>query len=259
MRKLPCLVLLLSATVGTVRAQHGAFTLRETDERVIVNLRAPAPHDGGFTAIDLTIRGKSFHITPGQPVDCIPKDEGKRSATGLIIEKISGMTLDASRCFFRGSYSANSKVHTLLLFVGQPGASNPGSTLILGFDSTGKPFKVLERAEFDVYRLETTASGEAHIIGDATLSEQMSCLARKPDAPYVLTYDPTSVYVVHDGQPAAYSLTESQSYNIKHYVWAGPDSREDYGVIFNLPGHTRPVGASLARINALMKKFPCQS
>jgi hypothetical protein len=233
--------------------------LPETNSRVIVNLRMPAPNDWGFNAIDLSMQDQTFHIATKNPVACIPKDKGARLSTGLIVEQIPGMTLDASRCFFRGSYTANTEVHTLLLFVGQPGASDPGPALILGFNQAGKPFKVLTREEFDVYGLETTVTGEAHIIGKATTSEQISCLVKKRTEPYADTYDPFSVYVVHDGLPATYSLTESRAYNLKNYVWAGPNSREDYGVIFNLPGHTRPVGGTPARIDALMKKFPCQS
>ena len=71
-------------------------------------------------------------------------------------------------------------------------------------------------------------------------------------APYATTYDPYAVYIVQPDKPAAYSLAETRKYNQAHYVWAGTHSREDVGVLFNLPGHHGPVLSTPAHIDEIL-------
>jgi len=71
-------------------------------------------------------------------------------------------------------------------------------------------------------------------------------------APYATTYDPYSVYIVQVEGSADYSLAASRKYNQVHYVWAGPHSREDFAVFYNVPGHTKPFGASATQLDKLL-------
>ncbi len=74
------------------------------------------------------------------------------------------------------------------------------------------------------------------------------------EGPYATTYDPFAVYIVQRMGDSVYSSDASRSYNLEHYVWAGPHSREDYAVVYNLPGHPKPFGTPASRLDTIMSK-----
>jgi hypothetical protein len=130
---------------------------------------------------------------------------------------------------------------------------------VVGFTYTGEPYKVLELDNYDLTAFQQAADNTALIIGKESLSQVMSGDGGSGSKePYATTYDPYSVYIVHVEGGAHYSLAASHRYNQEHYVWAGPHSREDYAVLYNLPGHLKPVGALASRIEELLgnAKFP---
>ena len=91
------------------------------------------------------------------------------------------------------------------------------------------------------------------IIGKRNLSEVFGGEGYNGDKrPYATTYDPYSVYVVKPNLPANYSLEESRLYNEQHYVWAGPKSREDYAVIWNVKGKPNPFGVQAKQLDSIL-------
>ena len=132
---------------------------------------------------------------------------------------------------------------------------------MLGFSADGTPYKVLESKEFDPTSFQQTYNGDALIVGKASLSQVMAGDgSNNSKTPYATTYDPFSVFIIHNLSKAEYSLAESRKYNQEHYVWAGPRTREDYAVLYNLPSHRRLMGAPASRVAALLgaNRIPVQ-
>jgi len=101
---------------------------------------------------------------------------------------------------------------------GRPGL---GSIWMILLDSAQKPYVAFHLEAFELAAIERSADG-VQIIGRKTLSE--ACCAEN-----AATYDPYSVFTLSssDKAVAKYSLSLSKAYNVRLYVWAGPDSRED--------------------------------
>ena len=251
--------LLLGLPCADAPAQRGSFLLSETGSPLTVTLTNPAPNNWGYHSLSLRNGAHAFYLAAEAPLQCVPKSRSEQLETGMLVGHIGGLQLDASRCFFRGSYSSASGTHTLLFFIGEPGASHPGPALVVGFDQNGKPFKMLEINELNLVAFESNDSGQARFIGRPTTPQAMSCAPEKKNEPYAETYDPFSVYVMTAEARFTYSFSESKAYNLQHYVWAGPKSREDYGVVYNVDGHHRPIGATPSRIDVLLKKGTCKS
>jgi hypothetical protein len=252
--KLVLKLLLITSIVHAQNAfaQHAALVLPETEKRISLRFEPTSGAQGNFRSIHIDSEGRSFHFVPRTPIARIPETSEETLRTGLW-DKVSGLKLDISRYFFHGEYSVDSKPHTLLFFVSEAGASDAGPLFVLGFSTDGTPYKVLERDEFDLYRFQSTGEGSALIIGKATMSQVMGGDGSNGSkTPYATTYDPFSVFVVHGLSQAQYSLSASAKYNQAHYVWAGPHSREDYAVIYNLPGHPNIMGAPASRVDALL-------
>jgi hypothetical protein len=233
-------------------AQRATITIPETGKSIVLSFE-PAPQtNNDFQSIHVKAEGKSFTFVTRNPIARIPDTPGERLQRGLW-DKVSGLQLDPSRFFFRGEYTADSKPHTLLFFVSQPGIE-AAPLFVLGFSDDGTPYKVLERNALDLSHFKGDDQGNAVIIGKATMSQVMyGDGSNGSKTPYATTYDPFSVFIVHASSFAEYSLTESQSYNQQHHVWAGPESREDYAVIYNLPGHSKPFGAPASHIDTLLR------
>lgn len=235
-------------------AQHAVFVLPETGSKITITERSsPTPKYDRAGSINIKTDEGSFHFKLKSVAVQIPRDRQDQLRVG-IWPKIEGLKLDSSRFFFKGKYSANNSSHTLLFFIGEGYASSAAPIFVVGFTEAGVPYKVLDLEEFDVTTFEPTP-GLARIIGKASLSEVQACLDYDPTtSPYATTYDPFSVYLLTPGKQAIYSLAESRTYNLAHYVWAGPKMREDYSVVYNLPGHRKPFGATNRRALVLLPK-----
>lgn len=239
-------------------AQHATLVLPETGKSISLSFELMPGKQGNFRSIRVASGGDNFHFALKTPITRIPANAAEQLHSG-VWNKVPGLQLDGSRYFFRGEYSADSKPHTLLFFVGEPGASNPGRLFVLGFTGDGTPYKVLERNNLDILSFQSSEDSNAFIVGKATMSQVMAGDGGNGSkTPYATTYDPFSVFVVHGPSQAKYSLRESRKYNEAHYVWAGPHSREDYAVLYNLPGHKKLVGAPASRIEAILggKRIP---
>jgi hypothetical protein len=244
----------------TAVAQRVHLKLPETQRNITVSFEPVSGSKDNFRLIHIDSDGRSFRFAPKAPVARIPTSPEERLQRG-IWDKISGLQLHSSRYFFHGEYSSDSKPHTLLFFVSEAGASDAAPLLVLGFSADGRPYKVLEREEFDPTSFQATDRGDALIIGKATMSQGMGGDdSNGSKTPYATTYDPFSVFVIHNLSRAEYSLIESRKYNQEHYVWAGPRSREDYAVLYNLPGHRKPMGAPASRVETLLgaNRIPVQ-
>jgi hypothetical protein len=156
---------------------------------------------------------------------------------------IRGVTMDPSHFFFTGRYTLSTKPHTLLFFTGDTGV-NEAPLLVVGFREDGSPFKVLELERFNMFSLDhPMAIKPPTIVGREKLSQVISGNGGNGSrTPYATSYDPYSVYTIQPGAAAQYSLEDSKLYNQLHYVWAGPKTREDYAVVYNVRGHSRPFG-----------------
>jgi hypothetical protein len=244
------LVFLLTAAQIAV-AQSVNFTLPETGHLISLTFRHDTDSIDSFRALDINSAGKHFHLT-AKSIARIPATSDERHNRGFWID-IPGLKLDPARYFLVGKYGTDSDKHTLLFFVSEAGASDAAGLLVIGFSATGDPYKVLERDYFDVTSFQSTNDDAGFIVGKETLSQVMGGDGFNGSTkPYATTYDPFSVFRVRPESKAAYSLTESRTYNQKHYVWAGPKSREDYAVLYNLPHHPKPVGAPASRVGTLL-------
>jgi hypothetical protein len=243
--------LILALQINTA-AQRVTITPPEVGKSITLTLQ-PEPHSAdNYYSIEINAGGRIFHFTPKAPIAKIPTTESERVSRGLW-DTVPGLHLDSSRFFFRGEYISDSQRHTLLFFVSEAGASDASPLLVLGFSSAGEPYKVLEATTLDLTAFIGSSDSTPSIVGKATLSQIMGGNGGNGSkAPYATTYDPYSVYIVRVDGAAGYSLAASRSYNQQHYVWAGPHSREDYAVFYNLPGHTKPFGAPATRLNKLL-------
>ncbi len=143
--------------------------------------------------------------------------------------RLKGISVDRTGYFLRGSYHTNIGDRPLLLFLGWPFASDPGSLLIFGFRSDcnplhGLPFRQCSSSQ----SLQTDSSGSSILVGKHSLSQVMAGAdgAWMTGKPYATTYDPYSVYKIGPAAEAkaTYSPQASQSYNDAHYCWAGPNT-----------------------------------
>ena len=232
-------------------AQRITLTLPETEKPVVLRFE-PMPRDQrNFRSIYIDAEGRSFHFVPKAPIARIPDNREEKLQRGLW-DKVAGLELHRSRYFFQGKYGVESNPHTLLFFVSEPGIG-ASPLFVIGFSDDGAPYKVLEQNALDLYSFQSTGDGDAFIIGKATMSQVMAGDGSNGSkTPYATTYDPFSVFIVHSLSQAQYSLDASMKYNRAHYVWAGPHSREDYAVLFNVPGHPKIMGSPASKVQALL-------
>jgi hypothetical protein len=249
----PLLAVPLLFTTATV-AQHAILRVPESAEPVRISLRSGTRKDVGFTSITINANGRAITFHPRNATACVPATKEERMGD-ISWAGINGMKLDSSLCFYVGQFGTDVAKHTLLAFVGEGGASDAAPVFIIGFDTSGTPYKALERGELDLTSLISREDGSALVAGKPTLSQVMAPLNYDPhkDA-HATTYDPFAVYVVTPGNVAVYSLEESRKYNLEHYVWAGPKSSESYLVFYNIPGHAKPFGAKKEEANALLAR-----
>lgn len=123
----------------------------------------------------------------------------------------------------------------LMLAFGYAYASDPFQLIILGLDRTGYP-KLLFREDFDLRAIaDVDGDGRADLVGRATVPQGLGqCVA---------TYDPFAVYrlgVRSDAMPN-YDLALSRTYNLAHYVWAGPKTSEEIEVRGCPPGKLQSI------------------
>jgi hypothetical protein len=194
----------------------------------------------GHTSRLVATNGLSYLKTPIKGAGIQPADP------------IRGLAIDRSRLFFTGHYSSEGKSHTVLVFVGSSGL-NGSPLFVVGFHDDGTPYKLLELDQYNMYAFAQKENDPPQIIGKHSMSEVFRTEGYSGDKkPYATTYDPYSIYVVRPNLPANYSLEESKLYNQHHYVWAGPKSREDYAVVWNVKGKPNPFGAQAKRLDEIL-------
>jgi hypothetical protein len=243
-------LILLIASYQVAAGESVNFSLPETNKLLSFTFHSKPGGNISFRSFQVDSEGKHFNFTARTPIARIPANLKERRALGY---DIPGLKLHPSRYFFVGRYGTDADSHTLLFFISEAGASDAAALLIIGFSTSGDPYKVLERDYFDVTSLQSTPDGTGLIVGKETLSQVMGGDGFNGSTkPYATTYDPFSVFIVHPEGKAVYSLVVSRSYNQKHYVWAGSHSREDYAVLYNLPEHHGLVGAPTSRVQALL-------
>ena len=236
LRLLPVLALALSAPLA---AQLKSATLRLPETN---------------SDIRITCMGRTIHVRiPGHDYSLQSNSDlvrlSKSDTTGLHPgDPVHGLTLDPSHLYFVGHYIQNNRPHSLLFFFGNS-ALNGFPMFVIGFHEGGVPYTGLELPEFNMERFDVT-DGTPKIIGRKTLPQAMtSPTPSDSTTPYATTYDPFSVFIIATGAQATYSSTLSRSYNQQHYVWAGPHTREDYAVLYRVPGHPKPFGVPAEKIS----------
>lgn len=151
--------------------------------------------------------------------------------------KLKGISIDKTGYFLRGKYRSGTGERPLLLFLGWPYASDPGSLLIFGFRSGCIPYQAFQTDNFELRSLQTDSSGFTVLVGSHSLSQVMAGAdgAWMNGKPYATTYDPASVYRIKPmpETEAIYSLEDSRKYNQGHYCWAGPHTSETEAVVYN--------------------------
>jgi hypothetical protein len=138
--------------------------------------------------------------------------------------------------------------------MGEGIASDACAMLLIGFDTKGQPYKLLEKETMEVTSFLKQAGKSALIVGKPTLSQVVGNIDNPTSGPYATTYDPFAVNVL-PATPgkAVYSLEESRLYNQQHYVWAGSHSSETTFVYYNIPKHPKPFAAPASDVNKLVK------
>lgn len=169
--------------------------------------------------------------------------------------KLKGVSVDESGFFLRGNYNSNSGERPLLLFLGWPYGSDPGSLLLLGFHSGCMPYQVYQTEYFELSSLQTNSSGFTVLIGKHSLSQVMAGIegAWMTGKPYATTYDPYSVYRISPKTGLAeYSLEDFRLYNQAHYCWAGPRMSEAKAVVYNRIQKNRIECMSASRATSII-------
>jgi hypothetical protein len=236
---------------SAIHAEHATIILPNIG-KVSLDFQPVPDSAENYKSIKIESAGKSIRFTPKNPIAYITVDQKEKLSRGLWGNP-SGVRLDPSRLFFRGEFTSDSQPHTLLFFVSEGYASEASPLLVIGFSYLGEPYKVLELDSFDLIAFQQESDNTALILGKKSLSQVMGGDGGNgSQAPYATTYDPFAVYVLHVEGLAAYSLAASKRYNEEHYVWAGSHSREDYAVFYNLPKHSRPVGAPASKLEDLL-------
>ena len=249
--QLAALTTMLALASLAAFAQHASISV-PTVGAVSLEFKPALADPRGFASIEISSAGHKVRFTPRTPIARIPSNREEALSSGLP-SSVPGLGVDPSRLFFRGQFMSDSEPHTLLFFVSEGYASNASPLFVVGFTYMGEPYKVLQLDKLDIIAFHQASDNTALIIGKQSLSEVMAGDGGNGSkAPYATTYDPYSVYIVHVEGTADYSLAASKLYNQQHYVWAGPHSREDYAVLYNLPGHPKPMGAPASRIEALL-------
>ncbi|MBB5319019.1 hypothetical protein [Tunturibacter empetritectus] len=245
-------LILLIASCQVAAAESVNISLPETNKLISFTFQTKPGGNSSFRSFQVDSAGKHFNFTARNPIARIPANPDERRALGYWID-IPGLKLNPSRYFLVGKYGTDADSHTLLFFISETEESDAAALLVIGFSTSGDPYKVLERDHLDVTSLKSTPDGAGLIVGKETLSQVMDGDGFNGSTkPYATTYDPFSVFIVHPDDKALYSLVISRSYNQKHYVWAGSHSREDYAVLYNLPAHHGVVGAPTSRVPALL-------
>lgn len=240
--------------VNALVAQHVTLRIRESAEPINISFKKNEPTGGGFRSIVIRSNGRETTLRARNVMACAPasKDERKRDISWSYIE---GMRLDGSLCFYVGEFGVDTAKHTILAFVSEGWASDAAPVIVIGFNTSGLPYKVIERDELDLTSLVSKPDGSALLIGKPTLSQVIAPLDYDSHKdPYATTYDPFAVYVVSPNRLATYSLSESRRYNVEHYVWAGPKSSESYAVLYNIPGHSKPFGVAADKASAILSR-----
>ncbi|WP_353072222.1 hypothetical protein [Tunturiibacter gelidiferens] len=245
-------LILVIASYQVAAGESVNFSLPETNKLISFTFQSKPGGNSSFRSFQVDSEGKHFDFTARNSIARIPANPNERRALGYWID-IPGLKLHPSRYFLVGKYGTASDSRTLLFFISDAGASDAAALLVIGFSTSGDPYKVLERDYLDVTSFQSTPDGTGLIVGKETLSQVMGGDGFNGSTkPYATTYDPFSVFIVHPESKAVYSLVVSRSYNQKHYVWAGSHSREDYAVLYNLPEHHGLIGAPTSRVPALL-------
>jgi hypothetical protein len=242
--------MLAALLVPAASAQHASIDIPNIGHVSLAFV--PEPHSAGdYQSVTIIAAGKAVRFTPKDPISTLPTNSTEQSSIGLPV-RVSGLKPNPSHLFLQGQYNSD-QPHTLLFFLSSPQASDAPALLVIGFTYLGEPYKVLEQRHFDITAFTSTENGSAHIIGKAAISQVIGGDGGNGSkSPYATTYDPFSVYIAHAEGTADYSLEATRTYNESHYVWAGPKSREDYAVFYNVPGHSRPFGAPASKVDELI-------
>lgn len=144
-------------------------------------------------------------------------------------------SLRDSAHFFLTSAPSGGKESSVLLVFGYAYASDPYELIVIGLDATGYP-ALLYRGDMDVIALiDVDKDGRAELVGRPSLAESIGeCHT---------TYDPFAVlrFGAAPGAKLRYDEALSRSYNLAHYVWAGPKMSEEIEVDMCIPGKARLV------------------
>lgn len=222
----------LNASAATILVKAKLHIAGCSQPPVLTLLRTADPdvNSGQFNRIVITVGARTFRFDTKTP-------QVKPSVLNPPVDyaKVKGISVDPSGFFLRARYFAGSTKRSLLIFLGWPYASDPGSLLILGFKSDCKPYRVFQSDTFELDAIQNDASGSTSLIGMHSMSEIIAGDDWPRGKPYASTYDPYSVYRINPTMGLAeYSLEDSKRYNQTHYCWAGPHASESKAVVYNL-------------------------
>lgn len=146
---------------------------------------------------------------------------------------------------------------TFLIFIGHSFTSSPGSVFVIGFTPDGASYLVLNLRAFRLQEFDSAAVHPA-IIGRRTTAQLApGSPAKSSTQPYAATYDPYAVYRLpaRGEDHADYSIADSIHYNDLHYCWVGPESSDDFAVLFNIPGHAKPFPVPASQAAIVLQKY----
>lgn len=176
---------------------------------------------------------------PGHPELVVTND------TGWVKWRAEGDSLPAkllsSKEDAKSDYALFLKVspgRSMLVLIGYPYASSPGSLHVVELTDSDEPKLILHKEELGLSGVDDLdADGTKEIVTYPCLSEGWGH--------DFLTYDPLNVYKLPSkagvGQ-AALSVELSRTYNLKHYYgWAGVECSQDVAIVLHPPGGGKPV------------------
>jgi hypothetical protein len=134
-----------------------------------------------------------------------------RATRGTIPDTVS----DSARIFLSAASSGGGGTPVLLAF-GFGYASDPTQLAVIGLDATGYP-ALLFRGEMELAAItDLDRDGRAELVGRRVLSQSIDA-CRTSYAPFAVLR-----FGSKPGAMLRYDETLSRSYNVAHYVWAGP-------------------------------------
>jgi hypothetical protein len=202
----------------TIERLNFDWNKRGDSEFLIESLRSwTGP--GDFTRLRIKVPGEKEFLIYDQDGLVSPFDKDTFVPNKLLKES---KRLIKSNYILAINESDKPGSNILIALIGWPYASSPGSLWIIQLAKIGPPYIALHKKEMGLDDItDLDGDGIRELIGYPCLHQALG--------DKMTTYDPFHVFEFK-GAKLQFSLSLTEAYNLKNYVWAGPNCSETIGV-----------------------------